>query len=52
MQTPDRQYYAIVTVITEMSSSLLYSTICPRWHCNQLICTLQYIIQNDNLPAE
>ena len=29
MQTPDRQYYAIVTVITEMSSSLLYSIVCP-----------------------
>ena len=29
MQIPDRQYYAIVTVITEMSSSLLYSTVSP-----------------------
>ena len=49
MQTPDRQYYAIVTVITEMSSSLLYSIVCHCWHCNRLISTLQYIIQNDNL---
>ena len=45
MQTPDRQYYAIVTVITEMSSSLLYSIVCPSWHCNHLMCILQYIIQ-------
>ena len=29
MQTPDRQYYAIVTVIIEMSSSLLYNIVCP-----------------------
>ena len=52
MQTPDRQYYATVTVITEMSSSLLYSIVCPLWHCNHRMCTLQYIIQTDNLPPE